>query len=32
MGNKQEEYEVLMQDGDYDLMGINETWWDDTHN
>lgn len=29
--NKQEELEILTQEGNYDLLSINETWWDDSH-
>ena len=32
MGNKQEELETLVQLGKYDLIGITETWWDESHN
>ena len=32
MGNKQEELEVLIKERDYDLIGITETWWDNSHN
>ena len=31
MRNKQEELEILIQEGNYDLIGITETWWDDSH-
>ena len=31
MGNKQEELEILIQEDKYDLIGITETWWDDSH-
>ena len=31
MGNKQEELELLVQQSRYDLMGITETWWDESH-
>ena len=29
MGNKQNELELLVHEGKYDLIGITETWWDD---
>ncbi|TRZ08586.1 hypothetical protein HGM15179_018522 [Zosterops borbonicus] len=29
MGNKQEELEVLVQQQNYDVVAITETWWDD---
>ena len=31
MGNKQNELELLIPEGKYDLIGITETWWDDSH-
>uniref|UniRef100_K7F1Q8 Reverse transcriptase domain-containing protein n=1 Tax=Pelodiscus sinensis TaxID=13735 RepID=K7F1Q8_PELSI len=31
LGNKQEELEALAQAKKYDLIGITETWWDDSH-
>ena len=31
MGNKQDELELLIHEGKYDLIGITETWWDDSH-
>ena len=31
MGNKQDELELLVQQSKYDLMGITETWWDESH-
>jgi len=31
MGNKQEELEICVQPGDYDLVAITETWWDSSH-
>jgi len=31
MGNKQEELEIHVWAGDYDLVGITETWWDRSH-
>ncbi|XP_050797305.1 uncharacterized protein LOC127045326 [Gopherus flavomarginatus] len=31
MGNKQEELEVLINKYNYDIVGITETWWDNTH-
>ena len=32
MGNQQEELEVRIKERDYDLIGITETWWDNSHN
>lgn len=32
MGNKQDELELLAQQSSYDLIGITETWWDESHN
>ncbi|PKU46846.1 nipped-b-like protein [Limosa lapponica baueri] len=32
MGNKQEELEAVVQQENYDIVTITETWWDDTHN
>lgn len=29
--NKQEGVEVITDDSDYDLLGINETWWEYSH-
>ena len=31
MGNKKEELELLLQTEGYDIVGITETWWDDSH-
>ncbi|XP_065409830.1 uncharacterized protein LOC135972960 isoform X1 [Chrysemys picta bellii] len=31
LGNKQGELEVLAQSGNYDAIGITETWWDNSH-
>ncbi|XP_073409523.1 uncharacterized protein [Dendrobates tinctorius] len=31
MGNKQGELELLTQEKKYNVIGITETWWDDTH-
>uniref|UniRef100_A0A8B9I413 Uncharacterized protein n=1 Tax=Anser brachyrhynchus TaxID=132585 RepID=A0A8B9I413_9AVES len=31
MGNKQEELEIRVQSGDYDLVATTETWWDSSH-
>lgn len=31
MGNKKEELEILTQENKYDVIGITETWWDETH-
>ncbi|XP_065411777.1 uncharacterized protein LOC135973241 [Chrysemys picta bellii] len=31
LGNKQGELEVLAQSGNYDVIGITETWWDNSH-
>ena len=31
MGNKQEELEAMMQQENYDVMAITETWWDVSH-
>ncbi|TRZ10607.1 hypothetical protein HGM15179_016504 [Zosterops borbonicus] len=31
MGNKQEELEVIVQQQNYDVVAITETWWDDSH-
>jgi len=31
MGNKQEELETIIQQDDYDLVTITETWWDNLH-
>ena len=31
MGNKQEELEAIIQQDDYDLVAITETWWDNSH-
>ena len=31
MGNKQEELEAIVQQADYDLVAIMETWWDHSH-
>lgn len=30
MGNKQEKFEILIWKGEYNLIGIIETWWDNT--
>ncbi|KAK4826912.1 hypothetical protein QYF61_012504 [Mycteria americana] len=32
MGNKQEELEAVVWQGNYDIVAITETWWDDSHN
>ncbi|PKU36680.1 adaptin ear-binding coat-associated protein 1 [Limosa lapponica baueri] len=32
MGNKQEELEAIVQQENYDIVAITETWWDDLHN
>ena len=32
MGNKQEELEAILQQENYDIVAITETWWDDLHN
>ncbi|XP_060139070.1 uncharacterized protein LOC132593239 [Zootoca vivipara] len=31
MGNKQDELELLVQQTKYDIIGITETWWDESH-
>ncbi|CAM5130792.1 unnamed protein product [Natator depressus] len=31
LGNKQGELEVLVMSGNYDVIGITETWWDNSH-
>ena len=31
MGNKQEELEIRVRSGNYDLVPITETWWDSSH-
>lgn len=31
MGNKQEELEAIVQQGNYDIVAITETWWEDSH-
>ena len=31
IGNKQDELELLIQQNKYDIIGITETWWDETH-
>ncbi|GAB0208309.1 hypothetical protein GRJ2_003296600 [Grus japonensis] len=31
-GNKQEELEAIVQQENYDIVAITETWWDDSHN
>jgi len=31
IGNKQEELETVVQLGNYDLIAITETWWDESH-
>ncbi|PKU33531.1 mitochondrial fission process protein 1 [Limosa lapponica baueri] len=31
MGNKQEELEAIVQQENYDVVPIRETWWDDSH-
>ena len=31
MGNKQEELEAIVQQANYDLVAITETWWDLSH-
>ena len=30
--NKQEELESIVQQENYDVVAITETWWDDSHN
>ncbi|XP_053914607.1 hyccin isoform X2 [Cuculus canorus] len=32
MGNKKDELEAVVGQGDYDVIAITETWWDDSHN
>ena len=32
MGNAQEELEAIVQQENYDIVAITETWWDDSHN
>ncbi|KAK4828900.1 hypothetical protein QYF61_001458 [Mycteria americana] len=32
MGNKQEDLEAIVQQENYDMVAIMETWWDDSHN
>ncbi|PKU31484.1 adaptin ear-binding coat-associated protein 1 [Limosa lapponica baueri] len=32
MGNKQEELEAIIQQENYDIVAITETWWEDSHN
>ncbi|PKU42731.1 adaptin ear-binding coat-associated protein 1 [Limosa lapponica baueri] len=32
MGNKQEELEAIVQQENYDIVAITETWWEDLHN
>lgn len=32
MGNKQEELKDMVQQKNYDIVAITETWWDDSHN
>ncbi|KAK4823930.1 hypothetical protein QYF61_008316 [Mycteria americana] len=32
MGNNQEELEAIVQQENYDIVAITETWWDDSHN
>ncbi|PKU45859.1 rna-directed dna polymerase from mobile element jockey-like [Limosa lapponica baueri] len=32
MGNKQEELEAIVQQENYNIVAITETWWDDLHN
>jgi len=31
-GNKQEEMGAIVQQENYDIVAITETWWDDSHN
>ena len=31
MGNKQEELEAIVQQENYDIAAITETWWDNSH-
>lgn len=31
MGNKQEDLEAIVQQENYDMVVIMETWWDDSH-
>lgn len=31
MGNKQREQKVLVKSQAYDITGLSETWWDDSH-
>ena len=32
LGNKQEELEAIVRQGNYDVVTTTETWWDDLHN
>ncbi|PKU31497.1 mitochondrial fission process protein 1 [Limosa lapponica baueri] len=32
IGNKQDELEAIVQQENYDIVAITETWWDDSHN
>ncbi|PKU47447.1 rna-directed dna polymerase from mobile element jockey-like [Limosa lapponica baueri] len=32
MSNKQEELEAIVQQENYDVVAVMETWWDDSHN
>ena len=32
MGIKQEELEAIVQQKNYDIVAITETWWGDSHN
>ncbi|GAB0208671.1 hypothetical protein GRJ2_003332800 [Grus japonensis] len=32
MGNKQEHLETIVQQENYDIVAVTETWWDDSHN
>ena len=32
MGNKREELEAIVRQGNYDVVAITGTWWDDSHN
>ena len=32
MSNTQEELEAIVQQENYDILAVTETWWDDSHN
>ncbi|GAB0181390.1 hypothetical protein GRJ2_000604300 [Grus japonensis] len=32
MGNKEKELEAIVQQENYDIVAVTETWWDDSHN